>query len=307
MLLAALVPTPATAAASFLRRSGATIHYAAASGESNHVRARTVEETLFLDDAGATIAPAAGCIPVFVRRARCDLRGVTRIVLELGDRDDSAAVFGSGPFVLRGDDGADLLRGGAGNDILEGGGGGDDALDGGARGDVLSGGIGVDVVSYANRETAISASPNRIADDGAQGEGDNVLPDVEGVVAGKGNDYLVGTRRDEHFRGGGGRDVMSGGGGADSFAGRDGAVDTIRCGEGTDYVLADPTDEVGRDCEDVLRVPVSDDRLTVRALKYLAGRGSAPGFQPAALLAFALGVALTAWLAHRVARRSGSE
>jgi hypothetical protein len=53
--------------------------------------------------------------------------------------------------------------------------------------------------------------------------------------------------------GGGGADVIDGQAGDDAIGSRDGAFDVVRCGGGTDAVVADRIDLVNRDCETVSR------------------------------------------------------
>ncbi len=50
-----------------------------------------------------------------------------------------------------------------------------------------------------------------------------------------------------------GRDVLAGGEGDDRISAVDGAVDRIACGPGRDTVLADPGDDLARDCEAIRR------------------------------------------------------
>jgi TolB protein len=65
-------------------------------------------------------------------------------------------------------------------------------------------------------------------------EGDNVICGLDG------NDTITGGR---------GNDRLFGESGNDRINAKDGAFDVIGCGPGTDTVIADPNDLVGRDCE----------------------------------------------------------
>lgn len=180
-----------------------------------------------------------------------------------GGRD---AVFGGdGDDLLQSTDGGDALDGGAGNDQLEGddldnalsggsgadrlngyggadrlqGDDGDDVLSAGAGGDVASGGGGRDTVSYDESASGVAVSLNGAADDGAVGEGDSVLGDVEVVVGsaandtlvagvsavelqgGAGDDTLVGSPQGDLLSGGVGADTLDGAGGPDALSGGD--------------------------------------------------------------------------------------
>jgi hypothetical protein len=130
---------------------------------------------------------------------------------------------GSASETINGNAGGDALNGGGGADTLDGG-AGDDTLDGGTGGDALIGGLGTDTVTYASRTNGVTISPDGVPNDGENGEGDNVMPDVETLVGGSGNDTI---------------------------SARDGDTQTIRCGPGDDSVVADAFDNVAGDCEHV--------------------------------------------------------
>jgi hypothetical protein len=102
------------------------------------------------------------------------------------------------------------------------------------------------------------------------GNGDDDLNGGDGVDkldGGPGSDHLDGGFGDDTIVGGPGQDRISGdlaGGdcgplwckypyGNDAIDARDGEVDSIVCGAGTDTVLADAADVVDRDCETVTR------------------------------------------------------
>jgi hypothetical protein len=100
--------------------------------------------------------------------------------------------------------------------------------------------------------------------------GDDVLRSGDGpdhLDGGPGNDSVDGGFGDDVLIGGPGRDTISGdlaGGdcgplwctypyGNDTIEARDGEVDSVTCGAGTDTVYADPQDVVAPDCENVVR------------------------------------------------------
>jgi Ca2+-binding RTX toxin-like protein len=146
---------------------------------------------------------------------------------------------------------ADTLSGGPGDDVLNGLAGDDTLLESGvdagcastilgisssSRGggrDVLNGGAGTfDLVDYGRRtevlaitlcadDAAATGVGTRCAssnDDGASGEGDNVL-NVEIVEGGDGDDRIEGSAADESLRGNGGDDTLVSGGGNDTLDG----------------------------------------------------------------------------------------
>ena len=196
---------------------------------------------------------------------------------------------------LEGGDGNDVLSAGTGQDDLSGG-AGDDRLDGGTDGDKLrpgtgtdrvAGGDAADRVTYDDRNDGLALSLDGVANDGAAGEFDNLLEDVESVAGGAGPDRLIGTARSETLWGGGGNDILSGLGGNDQLVGAAGDDiidvvdelsvpiwlltpetggafdDYVACGTGNDSARIDTADNVaefampvGVDrCESVERVP----------------------------------------------------
>jgi Ca2+-binding RTX toxin-like protein len=77
-----------------------------------------------------------------------------------------------------------------------------------------------------------------------------------------GDDQITGDRGADRISGGAGNDVLFGNLGPDVVAGGSGddrinvvrgETDTVRCGSGRDVVLADGSDHVAADCEDVRR------------------------------------------------------
>jgi Ca2+-binding RTX toxin-like protein len=215
----------------------------------------------------------------------------TEGVVSLGDGNDRGRVIASAPNQtavgswpletgeLYGGPGADVLIGSAGDDWLVGGPGADD----------VQGGGGVrDWAAYSqdgDQTTGVEVSLDESANDGHQGEHDNVHSDVEfidGTLQGdnvltggatdnalfghQGSDVLRGGAGNDELHGSlepgpGGTDVLDGGLGLDTFLGsdgddvihaRDGLPDLrITCNGGNDVVDADPTDKPDPDCETV--------------------------------------------------------
>jgi Ca2+-binding RTX toxin-like protein len=152
------------------------------------------------------------------------------------------------PVTLDGGDGNDrldgayeatTLLGGAGDDIMSGDSNRSRGVNADGRGaDVFHGGDGVDEVSYYfHAVNAVTVTIDGVADDGAPGEGDNVMPDVEnleGLISGSSN--FTGSPGPNELHGSSrGTDTLSGGGGNDRLLGFDGA-DTISGGDGDDYL-----------------------------------------------------------------------
>lgn len=148
---------------------------------------------------------------------------------------------GGGADVIGGGEGADTLGGGSSADVLRGD-GGDDTLSGGGGGDTLSGGGGTDLADYSERSEAVTVTLDGTRGDGAPGELDNAMADIENVSGGQGDDVLAGNASFNAF---------SGGAGNDDVASRDSGPDQVACGAGSDSVAADAADTIGPDCERV--------------------------------------------------------
>ncbi|HEV8607253.1 MAG TPA: calcium-binding protein [Tepidisphaeraceae bacterium] len=176
---------------------------------------------------------------------------------------------GTGNDTLVGGDGNDRLNGGDGNDWLKGGNGndnvagnnGNDRLDGGNNGDVLLGGAGEDPADYSGRNVGVVVLLDNINNDGQGGELDNVRTDVENVWGGSAGDRITGSSAANSFKGNGGNDTLfggdgndtlDGGGGADQLSGqggndrllaRDGVIDIVDGGAGSDSAQVDGNDK----------------------------------------------------------------
>jgi Ca2+-binding RTX toxin-like protein len=188
-----------------------------------------------------------------------------------GENGDDNLRGGAGPDTVDGGDGNDIvdgaepdligadagddLSGGAGKDLLLGE-DGNDMLDGGTGPDVMDGGDGTDTVSYDGRPDKVTVTLDGVANDGETGEGDNVMPNVENIVGGTVGDDLWGDNSanrvdggtgEDYVNGNAGRDVLVGGNAPDLVWARDGARDSINCGDDGDIAIADRNDDV-RDC-----------------------------------------------------------
>lgn len=254
-VLALFALLPAAAGASSVSKSGSTLTYNAASGETNNLVVSLSGGTYTFDDSGATETGGAGCALANSHRVTCAGSGVTALTVNAGDLNDlawnttvtPATITGSdGNDNLIGNNGADVLIGCAGNDSLNGGGGGDvlvdgffncagsgsDTFDGGAGPDSIFGGPGTDTVTYAGRTAAVYVTLDGSANDGEAGEGDSVSTDVENITGGSGGDEISGGPGANTLIGGNGNDVIVGEQAPDS--GGPGGSDTILGGAGDD-------------------------------------------------------------------------
>jgi Ca2+-binding RTX toxin-like protein len=189
---------------------------------------------------------------------------VLSITVSVALAQESVIVGTDGDDVVSGTPANDSLYGRAGNDALLGL-AGDDELDGGPGADGISGGPGDDSVSYTGAPVNVTLDGQ--ANDGAAGEGDNVLPDVEDVYGTDGPDVIVGSAAENTIDGNAGDDRITGGPGPDGLFGsegddqidsRDGSTDRVDCGPGNDSVFYDAND-ILRDCESLGRTPVTEN------------------------------------------------
>ena len=194
------------------------------------------------------------------------LTGGANVNTRLSGFDDGDFLFaGAAGATLEGGNGADTLTGGPAGDSLShgpgadsvSGGGGDDFFSNSGSdadpGDTFSGGEGIDRLDYTARFAPLNLTLDGVADDGEAAEGDNLLPDLETVTGGDGNDNLRAFAGSQTLNGSGGNDLIFAGEGDDSISPGEG--DDMAFGEsGNDQIFssngADLAD--GGDDDDVL-------------------------------------------------------
>ena len=179
--------------------------------------------------------------------------GKDRIV---GTAKNDTLIGRGGNDTLIGRGGADKINGGPGNDRLIGG-PGNDRLNGGPGNDRLNGGPGNDRLNGGPGNDRLNGGPGN-----------------DRLNGGPGNDRLNGGPGNDRLNGGPGRDRLNGGPGNDRIDARGNGIDTITCGPGRDTVIADRSDRIARNCENVRLPPppVSPDALALLlAAEYDAG------------------------------------
>jgi Ca2+-binding RTX toxin-like protein len=277
---AAVVATPAYAIGSTTAKvENGVLTVTSGSGAHNQIKVDVVDSSTYrvLENQLIPIVPGAGCVTIQSNEVHCDITNVWKIKVDGGDGNDTLGVRGTidavvygglgddtitgsagndllyggeGNDFLGGDNGDDVLYGGPGSDVLDGD-AGDDTLDGGTGADTLMGGSGFDTVSYHDSTGGVVADLlGTRADDGAEGEGDTVMSDVEGLVGSRGNDQLTGSAGANLLVGGSGDDVLIGLDGDDRLFGEAG-LDTL-FGDGPPHVpgtgvdFCDPGEDGGR-------------------------------------------------------------
>jgi Ca2+-binding RTX toxin-like protein len=108
---------------------------------------------------------------------------LTSIENLFGSNHSDTLIGNNGPNELRGQGGNDFIDGRGGNDTLRGGTGNDTFYEGTAANgaDLINGDLGFDTVDYSDRTTSIAATFEGTANDGAPGEGDNLIS-IESVL-----------------------------------------------------------------------------------------------------------------------------
>jgi len=162
-------------------------------------------------------APAGGCTAAGPTAADCP--GATSVTASLGAGNDTLATGPGAPPLT--------FAGGNGNDTLV-----DPAP---SPGTVMAASAGTNRADYSARTTPITVTMNGLAaDDGAPGEGDNILADD--LAAGSAGDTITGNGLPNSISAGAGDDVVSGDVGGDGIDGGAGN-DTLRGDVGNDLLL----------------------------------------------------------------------
>ena len=198
----------------------------AAPGEQNQMTVRPMPRGILVQDESA---PLTGrCRPSALGGRFC--RGTTfdGVSAYLDDGDDRIDSYFGGFF--DGGAGADVIIGySAVNSTFQfSGGPGPDRLEATEE--------AIGTVTYADHNEGVTVRLNGVADDGAPGEGDNVLGNVTGMVGGYGDDWLEAGPNGSGLLGGGGSDTLLGSPGADGLNGGDGD-DRLIAGDGDDRLV----------------------------------------------------------------------
>ena len=147
---------------------------------------------------------------------------LTAIENVIGSNFDDAITGSTANNVLQGLAGADRLFGGAGADILEGG-AGDDMLYGGLGADQLIGGDGFDFARYDDAAWGNLVINMAVPTRNTGSAAGDTYSEIEGIIAGSGNDTVTGNSFANTLYGGGGNDTLNGGLGKDTLYGGTGA------------------------------------------------------------------------------------
>jgi hypothetical protein len=182
-----------------------TLLVTGAPGEQNVISVERSPRGIVVKDAGA---PLTGrCRPTLSGDGRFCRGAFDGVEVSLGDGDDQVRV--ATHFAE--------LSGGPGADLLD-----------------ATGSDGASV-TYADHTEGVTVRLNGLADDGAPGEGDNVLGPVTGITGGEGDDRLEAGPAASSLVGAGGDDTLVGSPQGDSLNGGDGD-DGLSGGDGNDHL-----------------------------------------------------------------------
>jgi Ca2+-binding RTX toxin-like protein len=278
LAVVAVAGVPGVASASTVSVDGSgTVIYQAAPGEANKLNLASAFGPFGFADAGAPLVAGPGCTADVL--ITCPAGAITAM---LGDRADSARVNSfapAGDVAVDGGNGNDDLLVGGNNGASAVGGSGDDIIvmvanggataSGGSGSDRLAGLSGIDKLDGDGGADLLTERPGPAPSTLSGGDGNDRLVggDADNLNGGNGTDILIGgaTFGGATIDGGNGIDLITSTGGATITAGAgadfvnaadgSGTADTISCGPGYDFVWADATDRVSRDCERRLSGP----------------------------------------------------
>jgi hypothetical protein len=223
-------------------------------GETNVIAVTRVPRGIVISDSGAPLTGRCRVARSGGRFCRGEYDGVDVL---LGDGDDrlehstagGAIEGGPGDDDIRVTNGIYAITGGPGADRMD------------ATGALTTS------VSYADHTEAVTVRLNGLADDGAAGEGDNVLGPVTGLRGGAGNDSLEAGPTGSGLFGEGGHDTLVGSPERDTLGGGEGD-DALIAGEGDDFLRGDAgadvlaggagSDEVSYGGDQPLRLSIGD-------------------------------------------------
>jgi M6 family metalloprotease-like protein len=155
-------------------------------GTRNHMTVAEVSNGVYDITDAQPIVGTDGCVSMSSTQVRCTpAHDIVRVQLGFNNDWFRATTTAQTTVSVHGGPGNDNLSSGAGNDWLYGDEGNDvlEAASVAPNGaDHIAGGAGDDTVDYSHRTGTVAVTLDGVANDGAPGEQDNVLADVEHVL-----------------------------------------------------------------------------------------------------------------------------
>ncbi|WP_414720224.1 hypothetical protein [Sulfuricurvum sp.] len=160
--------------------------------------------------------------------------------------DIATPTLSDGGNTIYGGEGNDTLYGGLGNDTLYGDDGGSYAtscndtfvaISGSDGTDAMNGGQGTDTVDYTaiSNNISVTLAGAAVATVTVTGGNNDTVVNIENVIGGSGNDYIIGDGNSNYLNGGTGNDTLLGGGGNDTLTDTSG-TNTFAGGAGNDTI-----------------------------------------------------------------------
>jgi Ca2+-binding RTX toxin-like protein len=280
--LAALLASPAPAAAASVSAQAGVVTVSDAAGERNDVTLTVSGKSLRVGDTAAPLVAGAGCSRRGPDSVACSVEENSRVEVLVGDEDDVIVNDTELKSTLRGGNGDDSLVGGSNADRLVGDDGVDD-MDGRAGNDRIStAGLYIDrVVCGPGDDVVLADASDIVADDcetvdrvdSPEPPQSGEPPAVVFPVFSPGACVVLyrGTDADDVAEGGVGGDTMLGFAGNDTLGGGPSDdcvfghadVDELRGEDGNDFLSGgDSSDRLfGGDGDDVLGGDAGQDRL----------------------------------------------
>ncbi|WP_174149233.1 calcium-binding protein [Leisingera sp. ANG59] len=193
------------------------------------------------------------------------------VVLDVATIRDKVLSGGSGDDSLLGFSTDDDLHGGAGNDRIDGGtgddnhygGAGDDYLVGNSGADLFDGGEGTDTLDFTYSRNGFTIDLSQSIATFTDGFVEQVI-NIENVIAGRGNNTLIGSDANNFLDGGEGHDTLRGGNGDDGLEGGLGDDDHYG-GSGNDTIFGSIGDDFfdGGEGDDTIDFSYSSDDFSI--------------------------------------------
>ncbi|MGH2837685.1 MAG: calcium-binding protein, partial [Thermoleophilaceae bacterium] len=210
--LQALKTNLRTTAAGAAYVANGVLTVASARNLNSNMRIEQSGDVVTVSDANPIDAVGGKCAQAGATRVNCT--DVTAVDASGSHKADTIRMLASLPATLSGGASNDVLYGGPGGGALKGA-AGNDTLVPGAGADRLNGGDGNDYADYGARTQPLKLSLDDGANDGADGEGDDLRDDVESLIAGSGDDRITGSPAPNALWGMAGDDTVNGRDGAD--------------------------------------------------------------------------------------------
>jgi RHS repeat-associated protein len=219
--------------ASAVTKPSGVLTFTAVAGETNIATIALAGSTYTITDSGSTITAPSGCTAVDAHTVTCSSSGITSIVMNGDDGNDTLRSSSSTPATINGGTGNDTIIGGPGNDTL-------------------IGGAGTDLADYSWAGAGVTVSMSTAGGQNTIGAGTDSLSEFENLTGSAYGDTLTGDDNPNTIRPRLGTDQVNGGLGTDKvdYTERTTTVSVSLDEQGNDGVAAEG-DNIHSDVEDI--------------------------------------------------------